>query len=148
MPLNLVSEIQRIVSNASIDELRTVEAIGKVFGNRVEKIIGPAYHGWIEAHKTGHKSEFFVVEISTSQIDKLTYLCKSDPDGWKDAGFDGNLDVIFAATVNEQVAALSGYNVDSLGAANISVFCHSDFRGRGLARETAVAEIYREITED
>jgi GNAT superfamily N-acetyltransferase len=135
-----VVEIAQRISVVDVFELRSTDSANVFFGNQVVTI-GPAYHGWVDSHVHARSNECHkeIVSLSPEQIPKLSNLRQTNPQGWRDAGLDKEVDAAFGAMIAGEVVSVAAYKIDFLGAASFRVITHTDHRRRGFASSTLSA---------
>ena len=119
----------------SIGELTPSEQTAReLFGSDIDRIIGPAYHGYVEAKDFRPRPSSLVRQLHDDDLQGLDELAKSgDLKGWSDGGFDGKSDGIFGCYVDRQLISVSRFlSVLSYGA-HMGIYTHPDHRHKGYA---------------
>jgi GNAT superfamily N-acetyltransferase len=130
----MVDEIQRYARDLEIHRVHESESIRRLFGNRIERTVGPSYQGVCEsrdfrAAESPHVRR--LVAGDRSSLERFISDCpKEDRD---ESGVDPDSEPLFGFIVGEELAAVGGIIPWAPYAANPAVITHPEHRGKGYA---------------
>lgn len=103
------------------------------------EVRGPAYLGyWPSAHRP--RSQGLTEVLDGDGLARLAFLRDTAPAEWKEAGIGPDSRVL-GLRVEGQIVAVAGYEPWAGHIAQLQVFCHPNYRRRGLAAEPLKAAI-------
>ena len=135
------------VKSFSTERLLEPTTVEEVFGDAVERSVGPAWHGYAHAvdFRPQHLSQ--VRQLAACEQGLLQGMAQSgDRRGWEDGGFDGRIDVSFGCFVRGELVSISRYFELAPNLAFPGVFTHPAHRHRGYGRATLSAAFEHAFT--
>jgi GNAT superfamily N-acetyltransferase len=110
----------------------------KVLRPFASMVIGPAFIGYTDSIPSASQLARLLTADDTTAVAALQAACLEDE--WEHGGSDAGQHPAFGVFVEDQLAALTGYEIWSGTIAHISVITHPGHRGRGFGA-AAVAQI-------
>jgi len=134
----------------SVEALFTASYIDHLFGDRVDKVIGPAFQGYYQVAAGEEKSPSqAVLQLDFEQHQAIIHrLSQSgDPTGWSHSGVYNHKSILYGYRHQGEIRALANYRFLDENVGFIGVYTHPDFRGRGFGQATvqvALAKLAKE----
>jgi GNAT superfamily N-acetyltransferase len=142
IPEALVEEL-RAPAEAMDPEVDALVAARALFGGRIERVIGPAYHGSLSPNDfrpfalPGVRE---VTEADAPAVDRLRAACGDA--AWSYAGIDESLaSPRFGVWLEGCLASIAQNEAPGPGAASPGVVTHPYFRGRGCGKAAVSAAV-------
>ncbi|MBX2877182.1 MAG: GNAT family N-acetyltransferase [Saprospiraceae bacterium] len=146
VPQEEVSSVQKLVGQHPPTDktLFSSSYIEYLFGNRVSKLIGPAFQGYYQA-----KSELLATNLDSvlrldfeQHQDAVKALSQSgDSMGWDHSGVFKQNSILYGYQHQGQIRALANYRMVDDQVGFIGVYTHPEFRGLGFGRATVQAAL-------
>jgi GNAT superfamily N-acetyltransferase len=140
VPPDSVEGVQAAVRVYTVESLFSEAGIRALLGPRVERIIGPAYQGYVERPQSRSAPHLRVRALSRADqaaLQRLAYACEVD--AWEHAGIAVDEPYVFGCFVDAQVVAAARYRPAWGEAATIGVVTHPAYRGHGYGRAVVSA---------
>lgn len=146
VPRKEVSAIRKLVSkHPPTDEtVFSLAYIEYLFGNRVNKLIGPAFQGFYQAQP----GESATIPDAVLRLDfeehheTIEALSQSgDSLGWNHSGVFKPNSILYGYQHQDQIRALANYRMVDDKVGFIGVYTHPEFRGQGFGRATVKAAL-------
>jgi GNAT superfamily N-acetyltransferase len=125
--------VQEAVQDFDAHALLTPDAIHDLFGNRVTRLVGPSYQGYVERPGFRPRPAEHVRLLSAPDRpaqERLRDAC--DPAEWEDSGISLDREPLFGYVSQGDVLAVAGVIPWSPYAANPAVITHPGSRGQGF----------------
>ena len=135
VPPGWVDLLLKKVTKINIDRIHSPQTTEYLFGDAIQRTVGPAYQGYAELKDFQPQPSSLVRLLSDEDNSDLEELADSgDPTGWRDGGSDRKKDFCFGYYLDEKVVAVSGYIKFPDKAAFPGIFTHPSYRGKGYAK--------------
>lgn len=128
----------------TVETLFTPSYIDYLFGERVNKIIGPAFQGFYQVAAGAVPSLSQTVErLDFEQHQEIIHrLSQSgDPLGWNHSGVYNHKSILYGYRHQGEIQTLANYRFLDENVGFIGVYTHPEFRGLGFGRATAQAAL-------
>lgn len=123
-----------------MESLFSEAGIRAVFGSRIEKIVGPAYQGYVERRQFRSASHSGVRALSHADQEALHELADASvDDAWEHSGIVFDDPHIFGCFVDDRIVAAARYRRAWAETVHIGVVTHPAHRGRGYGRAVVSA---------
>jgi len=135
VPPDSVKSIQAVVRAYTVASLFSEAGIRALLGPRIERIIGPAYQGYVERpqfQSAPHPGVRFLSRADRLALQQLADACEVD--AWEHAGIALDEPHAFGCFADDHVIAVARYRPAWEEAASIGVVTHPAYRGRGYGR--------------
>jgi GNAT superfamily N-acetyltransferase len=140
VPPTLVEGVQAAVRASTLESLFSEAGIRALLGPRIERIIGPAYQGYVERPQFRSASHLRVRALSPVDQVALRRLADAcEVNAWEHAGIAIDEPHVFGCLVDDQVVAPARYRPAWGEAATIGVVTHPAYRGHGYGRAVVSA---------
>lgn len=139
-PPGRVEAVQRAVANVSPSRLFSVDYLAQLFGDEVEKIVGPAEVNY--ADNTTFRPCDGASARTLSSSDSAAYCSFTaalSPDEIADSGFSADAFPAFGAFDDENLCAVASYVIWKPSIAHIKIASHPKYRRRGFAKQAVTA---------
>ena len=147
-PTEVVPHIRRHVESFDAANFSAAAFYEDLFGERFERLIGPAFQGWLPAMnaqpKTGARIEMLASE-SNPIVDRFRAMCAEDD--WATSGLVEARQHFAAVFDGDQVVALAGYRPWTDEAGDVCMLTREDQRKKGFAAAAAWAVVSRASRE-
>jgi len=143
VPPDSVKSIQAVVRAYTVASLFSEAGIRALLGPRIERIIGPAYQGYVERpqfRSAPHPGVHPLSRADRAALQQLADACEVD--AWEHAGIALDEPHAFGCFADDHVIAVARYRPAWEEAASIGVVTHPAYRGRGYGR-AVVRPIWR-----
>lgn len=140
VPPGLVGGVQAAVGAHTIESVFSEVGIRALLGTRIERIIGPAYHGYVERpqfRSAFHPSVRPLLRADQGAMQKLADACEIE--AWEHAAIAFDEPHVFGYFVDDHMVAAARYRPAWGEAATIGVVTHPAFRGHGYGRAVVSA---------
>jgi len=140
VPPDLVEGVQAAVGAHTMESLFSEAAIRSLLGPRIERIIGPAYQGYVEGlqfRSVSHPKVRALSRADQAALQQLADACEID--AWEDAGIALDEPHLFGCFVNDQVVAVARHRPAWGETTHIGVVTHPAYRGHGYGRAVVSA---------
>ena len=140
MPPSLVEAVQTAVPAHTMESLFSEAGIRALFGARIEKIVGPAYQGYVERpqFRAGpHPGVSVLSRADQAALHRLADACEGD--ACEDSGIAFDDPHLFGCFLDHRVVAAARYRPGWAETAHIGVVTHPAYRGRGYGRAVVSA---------
>jgi GNAT superfamily N-acetyltransferase len=140
VPPDSVEGVRAAVRAYTLESLFSEAGIGALLGPRIERIIGPAYQGYVERpqfRSAPHPGVRALSRTDQAALQRLADACEVD--AWKHAGMAVDEPHVFGCFVHNQVVAAARYRPAWGEAATIGVVTHPAYRRRGYGRAVVSA---------
>jgi GNAT superfamily N-acetyltransferase len=131
VPPDLVEGIQGVVGGCTVESLFGEASIRALLGPRIERIIGPAYQGYIERQhfrSAAHPGVRALGQPDQAALGRLVDACEVE--AWEHAGVAIDEPHAFGCFVDGHLAAVARYRAAWGETAHIGVVTHPAYRGR------------------
>ncbi len=110
----------------------TVEACTRIAGGRLQAVLGPAWHGFVDDRLFTPSARLLggQVTLDDERLPALRAAC-GEPE-WAEAGFLSREGLVYAVEVKGQVVAAGNMTPFRGRPADVGLITHPDHRGRGL----------------
>jgi len=138
-PPDLVDET-RAALQATMDMLREPERLAGIFSDRAERMIGPAYQGYLDpAEFRPHQSAgASAVPVDEHLVHGLRTAC--DPEEWSHAGIEPERpEPCFGYLIDNRLVALAQNAFWSEATVSPGIIVHPGYRGRGYGKAVLAA---------
>jgi GNAT superfamily N-acetyltransferase len=140
VPRDLLEGVQAAVRAYTGDSLFSEAGVQALLGPRIERIIGPAYQGYVERPQFRSAPQPRARVLSRRDQEALQELAAAcEPDAWEHAGIAPDEPHLFGCLVDDRVVAAARYRPDWEGTAHIGVVTHPAHRGQGYGRAVVSA---------
>jgi GNAT superfamily N-acetyltransferase len=140
VPPELMGEVQAGVGAYTVEGLFTETGVRALFGPRIERIIGPAYQGYVERPAFRSAPHPDVRALSGTDQPALRMLADAcEVEAWEHAGIAFDEPHVFGCFVDAQVVAAARYRPAWGQTAHIGVVTHPAYRGHGHGRAVVSA---------
>jgi GNAT superfamily N-acetyltransferase len=131
VPPDLVESIQAVVSGYTVESLFSEAGVRALLGPRIERIIGPAYQGYIDQPHFRSLAHHGVCALGGPDQPALRQLADAcEVEAWEHAGIAVDEPHLFGCFVEGHLAAVARYRPAWAEAAHIGVVTHPAYRGR------------------
>ena len=140
VPPDSVEGIQAFVPAYTVESLFSEAGIRALLGPRIERIIGPAYQGYVERlqfRSAPHSGVQALSRADQAALQQLADACEVD--AWEHAGIAFDEPHVFGCFVDDHMVAVARYRAAWGEAATIGVVTHPAYRGYGYGRAVASA---------
>lgn len=130
-------------------ELPSEAALDRLFGASVDRVIGPAFQGALEASAFREVASSAVRSIDEADARAVAdFRAACGNDDWEIGGLD-NAPLYRAAHFEDgAITALAGLRVKSRGAGDPCVVTHPQHRGRGRGKQVVSAVVAAALADD
>jgi len=135
VPPDSVKGIQAVVPAYTVESLFSEAGIRALLGPRIERIIGPAYQGYVERpqfRSAPHPGVRVLSRADRAALQQLADACEVD--AWEHAGIAFDEPHVFGCFVDDHVVAAAREQTTHIG-----VVTHPAYRGRGYGRAVVSA---------
>lgn len=140
VPPESVEGVQAAVGAYTVESLFGEASIRALLGPRIERIIGPAYQGYVERPQFRSASHPRVRALSRADQAALQQLADAcEVEAWEHAGIAFDEPHVFGCFVNDHMVAAARYRPAWQEAATIGVVTHPAYRGHGYGRAVVSA---------
>jgi len=134
VPAPMVDELERSAPGLEIERIHESESIRRLFGDRIERTVGPSYQGVCEREDFRPRNSPEVRRLVPADGASLEGLVSACPESeWEESGVDLKSEPLFGYFVGEQITAVGGAIPWAPDAANLAVITHPEHRGKGYA---------------
>jgi GNAT superfamily N-acetyltransferase len=140
VPPDSVEGVQAAVRAYTVEALFSEAGIRALLGPRIERIIGPAYQGYVERpqfRSAPHPGVRALSRADQAALQRLADACEVE--AWEHAGIGVDEPHVFGCLVDAQVVAAARYRPTWGDAATIGVVTHPAYRGHGYGRAVVSA---------
>ena len=140
VPPESVEGVQAAVGAYTVESLFSEASIRALLGSRIERIIGPAYQGYVE--RPQFRSAFHPRVRALSRADRAALQQLADAcevEAWQHADIAFDEPHAFGCFVDDHVVAVARYRPAWGEAATIGVVTHPSYRGHGYGRAAVSA---------
>ena len=138
VPPQMEKEISnRIVAlEPDLDNMFSQEFINHLFGNTIQKVIGPTYQGFFDQLEFMFPISNKVVKLSYAEHYELIHsLSRSgDVEGWSYSGVNKINDGIFGSFVDDSIVSIGCYKMIKGEVGFVGVYTHPGYRGKGFSQ--------------
>lgn len=143
-----VPHLRRELANTA-PELPSQATLEGLFGASLDRVIGPAFQGALEASAFREVASSAVRSIGDADAQAvLDFRTACGPDDWETGGLDRAPLYRAAHFENGAITALAGLRVKSRGAGDPCVLTHPQHRGRGLGKQVVSAVVAAALADD
>ncbi len=140
VPAALVAEVKRDLAGLPAREAVSLNALSHVFGDAVDRFVGPAWIGYVDADSFRPADADGARPLRDDESDDVVRLCEaSDETEWEHSGIDPRRRPIFALHRGPEIAAATSWEPLSNGLLHVGVITHPAHRRRGYGRAVASA---------
>jgi GNAT superfamily N-acetyltransferase len=142
VPPALAASLLPVVSGRTADEVFDARFLEDLFGNRVDRLVGPAWLGYADAsdfRPAATGGVRLLGDADEAALRRLASAC-GQPD-WEHSDLDTGRPPIAARFVGDEIVAAAGYDVWGGALAHVGVATHPLHRGRGHGTAVASAII-------
>ena len=140
VPPDLVEGLQAAIGANTAESLFSEASIQALLGSRIERIIGPAYQGYVERPQFRSASNPRVRALSRADQAALQQLADAcEVEAWEHADIAFDEPHAFGCFVDDHVIAVARYRPAWGEAATIGVVTHPAYRGHGYGRSAVSA---------
>lgn len=135
-PAELVQTIHSSLSQTRADEAFRAHFFERLLGNKVDRIIGPAWVGQLAEteFRPSHGPE--TREITQGDVPVVeAFLASCPPEDVEVSSIEPERFPMFGAFANGTLGAVSSYEILEGYIAHIGILTHPNFRGQGLGRK-------------
>lgn len=140
--------VKEYVQRNQTSDFHALNVVQKLFGNRIERIVGPAFQGFMGP---GDSLEFLadiqVIDFESQAADLQALASSAPDDEWSNSSIDRHPKNIFGIYVEDQLVAVSNYHLKRAFFGFIGVYTHPLFRGLGYGRRVVQAAIVSMLQE-
>ena len=138
----MVKAVRERANSVSIDELLTKSGVSALFAESVDRVVGPAFQGYMEAENFHPFQTEHIRQLSSADNDALQELGKAcDPLEWENSRVKISKPNQFGLFINGQLTAVANYDMWAPNAASIGVITHPAYRGQGFGKSSVSAAI-------
>lgn len=115
-----------------------------LFGDQIQKVIGPVFQGFYQATPGEVASLSKLVRrlnVEEQQENILALSNSGDPIGWNNSGVFKPESILYGYYCEGKVGAVASYRLLDQQVGFIGVYTHPDYRGQGFGRATVKAAI-------
>jgi GNAT superfamily N-acetyltransferase len=139
VPDRFLPTVQHAINGQNLAAVFTPEFAAALFGDRVDRVIGPAWLGYAD------RTDFH--QVDTSNIRPLTpndrktlrRFARDCGDDWRDSGIDLDQSLVFGRFIDGTLVAAGTVEPVSDQILNVGIVTHSDHRNRGHGRAVVCA---------
>ncbi|MFI8685805.1 GNAT family N-acetyltransferase [Rossellomorea sp. NPDC077527] len=135
-PAKYVAELHKAVSGHGPDQAFDAEWLVHSIGDQYERIIGPAFQGYVDSDSFLQASSESVVELKTEQhkmlLKELREACTEME--WQHSSIDEEKGPIFLRILNEKAVAAGSWRKGESGFLSVGIISHPTHRGKGHAK--------------
>jgi len=140
VPPDSVEGVQAAVRAYTVDRLFSEAGVRALLGPRIDRIIGPAYQGYVEGPQFRSAPEPWVRVLSRADQAALRQLADAcGVDAWEHAGIALDEPHVFGCFMDDRVVAAARYRPAWEETAHIGVVTHPAYRGQGHGRAVVSA---------
>lgn len=140
VPPDSVEGVQTTVRAHTVESLFSEGGVRALLGPRIERIVGPAYQGYVERAVFRSEPHPGVRALSGADQPALQQLADAcEVDAWEHAGITFDEPHVFGCFVNDRLVAAARYRPAWEETAHIGVVTHPAYRGRGYGRAVVSA---------
>lgn len=146
-PAELVVATRQAVESAG--GTNAPETLAHLFGQHAERLIGPAYQGYLDPGNFRRCNGPAVVPLLNrhSLLDDLAAEC--EPDEWSAAGIDSaRPEPCFVCLVGDRIVAAAQNAFWAESTVSPGLIVHPDFRGRGYGKAVLSATVSDALQQD
>jgi GNAT superfamily N-acetyltransferase len=140
VPPDSVQSVQTAVRAHTAESLFSEAGIRALLGSRIERIIGPAYYGYVERAQfrpAPHPGVRALSRADQAGLQQLADACEMD--AWEHSGITFDEPHIFGCFVDDRLVAAARYQPAWEETAHIGVVTHPAYRGHGYGRAVVSA---------
>ena len=118
--------------------------VNRIFGPKIEKIIGPTFQGFYDAPILKPTNSKYVRKINYQDYEKqIVELSQSgDVTGWRHGGLNPKSDCIFAVLKENKVISVANYKLMDGEVGFIGIYTHPNYRNQGFGQKTVNQIVY------
>jgi hypothetical protein len=144
-PPDIVEPLRDALRGSRAPEVFDGHAVVDILGDRVERVIGPNWHGYVDHDGYRPATGAGCREITEADAPALAVLREAcGPGDWAEASFD-HAQALFGCFHDERLVAASNLTDWRLGRDRIGVVTRPDRRGRGYGAVAASAATGRAL---
>lgn len=114
------------------DPLFQPEALRRLFGDAVDRVIGPAFVGYLGAEPAADPEVRALTAADVPALERLRDACTAEE--WEHAGIEPGGPDVFGLVAAGEVACAGRLALWGAELADLGILTHPAFRGRGLGR--------------
>lgn len=138
-PEDLVGTLNRVLSGLPPNDAFGTRAIKKVAGNRVDRMVGPAWLGYADASDLRSIATAAVL-LRAGDRTALMELCSAvGQEAWEHSGIQVDRPPVFGLYVDHLLVSAGMLHETHDGIQNIGLVTHPDHRGCGYATQVGAA---------
>ncbi len=140
VPAPLLAMIRAQLAGLSAAASFDVKRLQKVFGDAIERFVGPAWQGYLRADDFRPAAEPHVRQLTDADDPALRRLEEAcDEQEWEQVGIGSAEQVVFGAFVGDQLVAAGMGEPRAASLLHIGIITHPDYRGQGHGRAVVSA---------
>jgi ribosomal protein S18 acetylase RimI-like enzyme len=146
VPPEWLEQVQNAVGPA--EETLSDESFVALFGDAMDKVIGPAYQGYLEAtnFRPVASSARLLCAADSDALRELAAAC--DDIEWEHAGIDAGGEPNFGLFLDGRLVAAANCQMEGVSAAMPGLIVHPAYRGRGHAKAVLSAACAHGLERD
>ena len=138
----IVKAVCERANSVSIDELLTQSGVSALFAEPVDRAIGPAFQGYMEAEDFHPFRAEHIRQLNSADNDALQELSKAcEPLEWEHSGVKISKLNQFGLFIKDKLVTVAHYDMWASNAASIGAITHPAYRGRGFGKTSASVAI-------
>jgi GNAT superfamily N-acetyltransferase len=140
VPPDSVEDARVAVRQSTIEDLFSEAGIRALLGSRIERIVGPAYQGYVERSHFRAAPQAGVRALAPADhkaLEGLAAACAGE--AWEHSGIALDEPNVFGCFVDDHLVAAARYRLEWDEAAHVGVVTHPAYRGRGYGRAVVSA---------
>jgi GNAT superfamily N-acetyltransferase len=140
VPSDSVQSVQTAVRANTVESLFSEAGVRGLLGSRIERIIGPAYYGYVERaqfRSAPHPGVRALSRADQAALHQLADACEMD--AWEHSGITFDEAHVFGCFVDDRLVAAARYQSAWEETAHIGVVTHPAYRGHGYGRAVVSA---------
>jgi ribosomal protein S18 acetylase RimI-like enzyme len=135
VPPDSVGDAWAAVRRSTVEDLFSEAGIRALLGSRTERIVGPAYQGYVEYGRFRVAPQPGVRALAPTDhkaLERLAAACAGE--AWEHSGIALDEPNVFGYFVDDHLVAAARYRLEWDEAAHVGVVTHPAYRGRGYGR--------------
>jgi len=145
VPPALVGTIKQKLSTKppELANVFSTEYLYYLFDSQIERIIGPVFQGYYDAHQMVGGVAKAVRPLNYERDQKqIDHLSKSgDGIGWDHSGIAPDNAALYGYELENQIVAIANYKMRATDVGFIGVYTHPQFRGKGFGQAVVKAAV-------
>ncbi len=139
VPESYLDAARAAAAGCAHSEVFSIDFARSLFGEMVDRIIGPAWLGYADASDFHPVETLRVRRLTAEDRSALVRFAAECGDAWQDSGIDIDRSLVFGRFVDRELVAAGTVDASAPHILNIGIITHPDWRSHGHGRAVVSA---------